>query len=56
MNRKQTTGRYATRDELVREVWHWWSQPGTTQTQVARICRVSLGTVSKILSAPRPIE
>lgn len=52
--RKPTTGRYSSREELVREVWHWYDLPGTSQAQVARICRVSIQTVSKILNGGRP--
>lgn len=51
MSRKLTTGRYQTREELVREVWAWYRMKGTTQAQIARICRVSPGTVQKILNA-----
>lgn len=52
--RKPTTGRYATREELVEAVWGFYDMPNTSIAQVARICRVSEGVVAKVLDAPRP--
>lgn len=51
--RKLTTGRHATREELVRAVWQWWRQPNVKQSHIARIERVSASTVAKILDAKR---
>lgn len=52
--RKLTTGRYDTREELVHAVWDYWLNGPHSQTAIARITRVSPGTVSKILDAPKP--
>lgn len=54
MPRKLTIGRYETREELVRRVWSMWDQPRYMQSHIARIAKVSEGTVAKILKQPRP--
>lgn len=47
--RKKTTGRYATREELVENIFLLYYGTDANITDVARICRVSGPTVSKIL-------
>lgn len=57
MGRPLTTGRYATREELVEAVWYWWADakpPYPTVVGLARMVRVSEMVVHKILSEPRP--
>lgn len=49
--RKKTTGRYATRDELCREVWRRWLHSGANQSDIARACGVSAATVGNILDS-----
>jgi hypothetical protein len=51
---KPTTGRYETRAELEEAVRRlYWHGPQNV-TQVARACRISLGTALKILNKPGP--
>lgn len=54
--RKKTTGRFATREELVATVWREWRKTPRNQTQIARFCRVSATTVNSILKGPAPEE
>ena len=49
MGRPLTTGRYESRQELEFWVWHFYRETSANVTDVARICRVSDGTVNKIL-------
>ncbi len=51
--RKPITGRYETREELERMVCFWYSLPGHSFDSVAKICKVSAGTVQKILNQPK---
>ena len=51
---RKTTGRYATREELVWAVWDFWLNGPHKQSDIARIVRVSEGTVGKILDEPKP--
>lgn len=51
-----TTGRYDTREELVAAIWRLWDQPHYRQSHIARITKVSEGTVARILNQPRPPE
>ncbi len=50
MSRCKTTGRFATREELTREVWWRWSETGAGQSDIARACRVSTSVVGNILN------
>jgi DNA transposition AAA+ family ATPase len=48
--RKKTTGRYGTREELCSEVWRRYRNTPSSMADIARACRVSEGTVAKILN------
>ena len=52
--RPLTTGRYESREALVAAVWNLWDQPRYRQSHIARITKVSAGTVAKILNQRRP--
>lgn len=51
-----TTGRFATREELVAWVWCVWSATPANQTDIARQCRVSPTTVANILKKGPPCK
>lgn len=51
MGRKQTTGRFETREELESEVmWRWKDTPSHI-SDIARACRVSQATVNNVINA-----
>lgn len=52
----KTTGRYETREELEMFVWRWWDLTPLNQSQIARACHVSEGTVANILKGQRPTQ
>ena len=52
--RKQATGRYETRQELVEATWRLYDLPDTSQADVAKATGVSARTTATILSEPRP--
>ena len=47
--RNKTTGKYGSREELIRQVMGFKTQRGMSDSSIARICQVSPGTVSNIL-------
>lgn len=49
-----TTGRFATRAELVAWIWHAWQHTPACQADIARQCRVSATTVANILKRGAP--
>lgn len=50
MGRPKATGRFQTREELVREVWWRWSKTGAGFTDIAIACRVSQSVVTNIIA------
>ena len=51
--RKLTTGKYATREELIHNVHFYYYETSQKQSQVAKTCQVSEATVAKILERKR---
>jgi hypothetical protein len=49
MSKTKVSGRFDTRKELEEYVLHLWFDTSTGQTQIARNCEVSAGTVSNII-------
>ena len=49
--RKKTTGRFDSREELVKEVWIRYHTTPQNVAQIARFCRVSDSTVHNILTS-----
>lgn len=47
--RHKTTGKFCTREELIEQVIGFKTQRGLSAASIARICKVSPGTVSNIL-------
>lgn len=47
---KKTTGRYETREELCDLVWRWYTRGAMSQADIARVSRVSEGTIANILN------
>ena len=47
-------GRYASTDELIDSVWYNYIYTGSTYSDIARQCGVSMPTVDKILRHPKP--
>jgi len=45
----KTTGRYGTREELCFFVNRWYYGSEMKQAEIARVCRVSEGTVANII-------
>lgn len=51
--RKVTTGKFATREELIQNVHFYYYETRQKQSQVAKTCQVSETTVAKILEHKR---
>lgn len=49
MSRRLTTGRFASRQELTAWIWREWLCGPSCISDIARQCRVSPATVSKVL-------
>lgn len=49
--RRKTTGQYETREELEETIIYMYTNTRLRMPQISRICKVSIGTVSSILTA-----
>lgn len=54
--RKQTTGRFESRERLVDYVWSSYTHTQAGLSDISRSAQVSIPVVRKILSGPRPVS
>jgi len=54
-NKKPTTGKYSTRDELIQNIHFFYHEIGQSQAQVAKTTGVSEGTVASILKQTKKL-